>query len=192
MELKHKGSKKLSTERLYIRKYSPDDTQEIFDNWASSPDNTKGLAWKYHETIEETKKLVQAIISSYQLPFNYHWILELRETGECIGSIGLYFCDEVNLSAQIGYCIGDDFKGKGYATEAVKAVLEFSFNEVEFNRIDAAIAVWNQDSVKVVEKSGMIFEGIARKKYFFNPDGFEDTFMYSILRSDYEKTDNKN
>lgn len=86
----------------------------------------------------------------------------------------------------LGYCIKRNFWGNGYATEAAKAVLEYMFNEVGLNRIEASHSVNNKASGRVLEKVGMILEGCA-KEYYYSNIGFQDSNLYALTRGEYIK-----
>jgi RimJ/RimL family protein N-acetyltransferase len=116
---------------------------------------------------------------------DYVFVIEYE--GELAGLIGLHPQKDVyRLSLELGYWIGEPFWGKGLATESVKQVLDFAFNNLDINRIFAGALEHNEGSKKVLLKNGFLFEGIARKAVVKN-EVIMDEFRYGILRQDYSK-----
>jgi RimJ/RimL family protein N-acetyltransferase len=107
------------------------------------------------------------------------------DDGELVGAIGLHMKRDYER-AEIGYWLGVPFWGRGYATEAVAAVIRYGFEELKLNRIYAGYFSRNAASGRVMEKNGMKYEGSLRqhvKKW----DEFVDVIYYGILRSEWEK-----
>ena len=90
-------------------------------------------------------------------------------------------------TAEIGYTINEPWRGKGIATEAVQAVLDFAFGTICLNRIEAHYAVDNVASGAVLKKCGMLYEGHMRQKYLSMRGVFEDCDSYAILKEDWQK-----
>jgi [ribosomal protein S5]-alanine N-acetyltransferase len=86
--------------------------------------------------------------------------------------------------AEVGYWIGIPFWGRGYASEALEAIIEFGFKQLDLNRIHADHFVRNPASGRVMEKAGMKYEGRFRE-HILKWGKFEDLATYSILRSEY-------
>lgn len=72
-------------------------------------------------------------------------------------------------------------------SEAISAVLQYGFQEMNLNRIEAILDPANTSSVQLLENFDFVREGLLRE-YDFGQQGFDDVFMYSILKRDYEKT----
>jgi RimJ/RimL family protein N-acetyltransferase len=106
-----------------------------------------------------------------------------RESTELIGAIGLTI-DSRFKKAELGYWVGAQFWNKGYATEAAARVLEFGFEELDLNRIGAGHLARNPASGRVMQKIGMLREGIIRQGTI-KWDEFEDLEIYGMLRSDW-------
>jgi RimJ/RimL family protein N-acetyltransferase len=110
--------------------------------------------------------------------------ITLTATGELIGAITLIE-KRIHLRAEIGYWIGHAHWGNGFATEATIAIINWGFAERELNRIFAHHFAENPASGRVMQKSGMTYEGTIRDCVL--KDGrFIDTPMYSILRREWE------
>jgi RimJ/RimL family protein N-acetyltransferase len=116
--------------------------------------------------------------------------ITLTATGELIGAITLIE-KRIHLRAEIGYWIGYQHWGNGYATEATKAIIDWGFSERGLNRIFAHHFAENPASGRVMQKCGMSYEGTIRD--CVQKDGrFIDTPMYSILRREWETINEMN
>ena len=110
-------------------------------------------------------------------------MIVLKELGEPIGSISVVNHRDDIAEAEIGYCIGRPWWRKGITSEALAAVMEYLFDEVGMNRIEAKHDVNNPNSGNVMKKCSMVFEGISRSGDR-NNQGICDTATYAILRTD--------
>lgn len=179
----HKGTQPLKTPRLTLRKFTPDDAPAMFETWACDERATRYLTWTPHETPEFTRALLEEWCAAYENPAAYNWIIEYK--GTPIGSISVVRISEANEYADLGYCMGYQYWNQGFMPEAVKAVIDYLFAEVGFNRIGISHAVKNPASGRVAQKCGLKFEGI-RREYFKTPSGeFLDISEYAILRSEW-------
>lgn len=181
--LTHKGTQTLKTERLILRRFTHEDAKPMFETWANDARVSKFLTWEPHGNIEVTQGIVDSWVKDYDKADNYNWVIELE--GKIIGSISVVRIDENSEFAEIGYCIGFDFWGKGIMTEAAKAVIDFLFSEVNVNRVTITHATKNPASGKVAQKCGLTLEGVKRE-YFKSTDGESlDIAIYSILRREW-------
>ena len=93
--MNQKGTSRLETERLILRRFEIADDTAMFKNWCADPDVTKYLMWKTHESVEETRGVISDIwLSHYEEPDFYQWAIEPKELREPIGSIGVVKHDE--------------------------------------------------------------------------------------------------
>ena len=181
--MEHKGTQRIETERLVLRRFVSDDAPAMYKNWASDPEVTKFLTWPPHGSVDVTRKLIDMWISGYSRPDSYSWAIVLKEINEPIGSIAVVKLDEATSMVQIGYCIGRKWWHKGIMTEALDAVIDFAFDEIGADRVEAVHDPDNPNSGKVMLKCGMKYEGTLRRSSV-NNQGIVDTVYYSILRSD--------
>lgn len=180
--LNHKGTQEIKTKRLTLRRFTIEDAQAMFDNWANDERVTRFLTWGAHGCIDVTKFVLSDWCNSYEKDDFYNWAIEFE--GKVIGSIGCVDTNENSQRGEIGYCIGYDFWGKGITSEAAKAVIDYLLNDVGYNRIEIAHAKKNPASGKVALKCGLTYEG-TKRQYFKALNGeFLDIAFYSILKSD--------
>ena len=143
--------------------------------------NTLGIP----QNIEETIQVIAPWISAHNADVirNYTFKIEHISSSEFIGLIALKLWPAKNKRAEVWYKIHPKHWKKGYATEVLKAVIDFGFDELKLHRIQAGCAVENIASIKVLEKVGMKYEGRGRQVLPLK-SGWSDNFEYSILDSD--------
>ena len=160
----------LKTERLSLRPMHFIDAEDMFD-YAKRDDVTEYLLWRPHTSLSYTKDYLKYIQTRYALGDFYDWALIDRESRRMIGTCGFTRIDTTNNSAEIGYVLNPDFWGRGIACEAAMRVLEFGFEELSLQRIEARFMQGNEASLRVMQKLGMTFEGyhkdavLAKGKY---------------------------
>ena len=173
----------METERLILRKLVMLDAEDMF-NYACEPAVSRFMPWEAHKTIKETKEFIGFILSGYERQRKLTWAIELKATGEMIGTIDFVKWLPKHGRAEIAYALSRQYWGMGYMPEAAKALMAFGFNNMELNKVEASILLGNCQSRSVLEKIGMFFEGVARQ-HFKLRDEFVDLAMYSILRSEF-------
>ena len=118
------GTQQLETHRLILRRYRPEDAEDMFSNWASDPEVTKFLTWPTHTNVDVTRYVLNDWISHYDDGGFFNWAIELKETGSVIGNIAAVKVFEEAEAAEIGYCMGRAFWGRGIMPEALRAVMD--------------------------------------------------------------------
>lgn len=180
----HKGTVTLKTERLLLRRFTLDDAEAMYRNWASDPEVTKYLTWQPHTSIDVTLQQIDSLISKYEEPNFYQWAIVPKDLGEPIGGINIVRSNMDTGSVTIAYRIGKAWWRKGYTSEAFATVIKFLFEEVCVNRIEATHLQENPNSGKVMAKCGLKYEGTLRQAGK-NNQGVFDELYYAILAEDY-------
>ena len=175
----------LTSSNLSLRLVQQFDLQNIHE-LLSFPEvdqyNTLGIP----KNLEETQQILQIHLNDLQKkPIkSYTFTVEQNTDNQFIGLIAINLGSTKFKSAEIWYKLRPDFWGKGFATEAVKAILDFGFNTLKLHRIEAGCAVENIGSIKVLEKVGMTREGGKRKALPLKT-GWADNFEYAILAEEF-------
>ena len=176
----NKGTVTLETERLILRKIKLSDDNDIFNCWTSDYNVSKYVTWNPHKTKEETKKLTNYWVNDYDNDYSYRWLVVLKNTNETIGMIDVVAKNLQYMTAEVGYCYGSKFWGNGYATEALKIVINYLHSE-GFHVVYAQHFNSNIASGKVMKKAGMEYEGLLKSRVI-NKDGErEDVRIYSSV-----------
>lgn len=186
--MNHRGTIRIETDRLILRRFTIEDADIMYKNWASDDEVTKYLTWPTHADVGVTRMILEEWVQKYSDLDFYQWAIELREIGEPIGSLSVVSYESKTASATLGWCMGKHWWGQRLMPEAGSAVLKYLFEEVEFNRIAAQHDADNSRSGRVMQKIGMTREGTLRASGR-NNRGIVDEVYYSILKEDYEKKD---
>lgn len=178
------GTQILQTERLILRRFVESDAEAMFQNWASSAENLTYVTWDPHPDVEVTRNSIRNWVASYTNPNYYKWAICLKEKPEqVIGDISIVEMDDIDSSCEIGYVLGKAYWGRGIMTEALIAVLEFCFTQLDLQGVKARYASLNPASGRVMEKAGMsylktVINGVEQKGYL------ADLIYYQISRED--------
>lgn len=183
--LDHKGTKIIETERLILRPFRSSDAPLMFKNWAGDREVTRFLTWNAHRSVSDSECVINMWVAEYNENSTYNWAIVPKEFGEPIGGINVVRIHANNDAAEIGYCIGRDWWGKGIMTEAFSAIIPYLF-DVGFNRIQAEHAVKNPASGRVMQKCGLTYEGTLRQFFRATSGELLDISYYSILREEFE------
>ncbi len=139
--------------------------------------------------VKKNKDTVEHMIGHFERDFNKKKVIFLgiclaKSPDEMIGVAEMFdYDDKVNMIT-IGYRLNEDFWGQGIAKQAVKAMVDYLFDTVLINRIQAFVMVPNVRSQRVLQKSGFKKEGVLRQAQYWKGKGVVDLEVYSLLRSD--------
>ncbi|MEL6303676.1 MAG: GNAT family N-acetyltransferase [Bacteroidota bacterium] len=180
-------SKDIISKRLKIRRIEWNDLEHIH-TLHSLPESDEFNTLGIPKDMDATKKVITPWIAENQSnsPKNYTFAVESNDNAEFLGLFGLKLGKPKFKSAEVWYIFHPNHWGKGYATEAVNAVLKFGFEKLKLHRIEAGCAVENIGSIKVLEKAGMFREG-RKREILPLKSGWSDNFSFAILESDYFK-----
>ncbi len=170
----------LTTERLVLRNYRAEDWERVHI-YGSNPDFSKYELWGPN-TLEDTHKFVAEMIQqSSDMPrFKFDYAVCMKESNLLIGGCGIRRESELSQVANLGWAINPDFQGKGYATEAAKALIDFGFQTLNLSVIYATCDTRNATSYKVMEKLGMKKVGFIKGTKEVKGH-VRDSFRYEIL-----------
>lgn len=177
--MNHIGTKKLSTDRLVLRRFEEKDAEEIFLGFVNQEEFLY-YANKEKRTLEEEKESLKGISEKYNNNEYYNWLITIKETNKIIGAINLRV-NNYNDSVEFNYAIDNRYINNGYMTEALNEIKRFCFEELNVNRFQGGCVIKNLASKRVMEKCGMECEGIL-KSYIKLKDGFHDMYMFSIIK----------
>lgn len=180
----HCGTQRIETARLLLRRFTVNDADAMYSNWASDPEVTKFLSWPAHSSIDVSRAVLEAWVSSYSQENYYQWAIVLKEHGSGpIGSISAAYLNDDIAMIHIGYCLGKNWWHQGIMSEALKAVMDYFFDEVGANRIESRHDPRNPHSGMVMKKCGMKYEGTMRSSAR-NNRGICDACWYALLKSE--------
>ena len=172
----------LHTPRLILRAFTEADAEDVFA-WAGDARVTMFLGWQPHESIEATRQVLAGWIAEYANEDHYDWAIEFG--GRVIGRIHTNYVSRGHRRCELGYYIGHDYWGKGLASEALRRVLDYLFNEAGMNRVEAIYEPENPASGRVMEKCGMKYEGTLRQFFRCRDGSYADGLLYAVLTEDF-------
>jgi len=132
----------------------------------------------YPLSIKQAKKDLLELIKDNKKKENDVFMIDIN--GNAIGMIELF---EIipNHKAKIGYWVGNNYRGKGIGTKALKLMTRYGFKKYNLKKITANVFIYNKASAKALEKAGFKLEGILKKNRLKNNKYIDDKF-YAILR----------
>lgn len=183
MAFMHSNDINIKTERLLLRQFQMDDVEDMLANWIADPRVQGEYGEPTYEASLNVIKLLDMWIQNYDEVPSYRWAIVLNETNVCIGQIGfccIYLDDRI---AEVEYCIGREFWNKGYASEALNAVIKHTFDNTDFVKLEAFYRNKNVKSGGVLRKANMKIVSNVRRFELKNelPKG---KICYAIYKED--------
>ena len=172
----------LLTEHLTLDRFCPEDVPAVRDTLYTES-VCRNLFITPNKTTEEVAENIQWLLDGYDTKEDFHqWAV--RENGVCVGRMMLSVNRRFSTGT-VAYYLAESVWGRGYMTEILKRVIDFCFDDLELNRVEADHFARNPASGRVMEKAGMTKEGLARQKYCKDGE-FLDAVLYAIVKGDRE------
>lgn len=143
------------------------------------------LPWPYRK--EHAAGLVLLAKNQLKSRTGYHFLVTSRKTGEVYGVIGLACGRKIDRHAEVGYWLGPNHWGQGYASEALSAALAFAFRRLKLVRVWARSVPANKVSARMLRRAGFKSEGTLRKHRLIQGK-WHDERQWGILRDEYLNT----
>ena len=170
----------LYTEHLTMDRFTLEDVPAVRDGLYTEA-VCRNLFITPNKTTQEVTENIQWLLEGYETREDFHqWAV--REKGQCIGRVMLTVNRRFSTGS-VAYYLAECAWGKGYMTELLKRVIDFCFDDLGLNRVEADHFARNPASGRVMEKAGMTKEGLARQKYCKDGE-FLDAALYAILKQD--------
>ena len=176
------GTAELRTERLILRRYRMDDAEALHRFLGSDPAMARYSGWNPYATPEMARGTVRRFIDSYQDEHFYGWALDAEDV--LVGTIGAY--DYADDRIEAGFSIARACWGRGYATEALKAVLRYLTANEGIGCVTAWCAAENTGSRRVLEKAGMRLADTQRGGLTVDGKTY-DKLIFEYRKNDLEK-----
>ncbi len=174
----------INTERLLLSQFLNEDVESLvkLDGDKSVADMTLNVPHPY--SIKDANEWISTHEENWATGKSLSLSIRLKKNStnntELIGAVGIRR-NAKHFRGEIGYWVGEPYRGNSFCTEAVSALIDFSFEHLYLKKIEATVLVNNIASQKVLENNGM--KKVAEfKSHFFKNDKFVDVFYYSILR----------
>ncbi|MDQ1146661.1 ribosomal-protein-alanine N-acetyltransferase [Bacillus sp. SORGH_AS 510] len=176
----------LETKRLKLIEITHQHVESIFEV-LSLEEVTRFYGTNRFTLPAEASKLIDLFQKNFQEKRGIRWGIKIKENQRIIGTVGLNALHMNNKRAEIGYELHPSFWRMGYASEAIKEVLSFSFDQLNLFRIGAVVFPENEASIHLLLKQGFTKEGVLRG-YIHQNDAFHDTCVLSLLQTEWRKS----
>lgn len=158
------------TDKEQVFAYRSDAQTNKYQNWVP-------------RSVLEVEEFIQKTASEMNQPNTWYQMVILKnDDGKLIGDIGLHFIGEEGKYAEFGCTLAKQYQGKGYATEALQAVITFFFDSLAKEKITTSIDPRNVDSIRLVERLGFTKEAYLEKSLFLNGEWVDDVIY--VLHND--------
>ena len=176
----------LHTPRLLLRAFAERDAESIY----SLQSNARVL--RYWDSppwteLSRADAFIAACRKMQEEGSGARFAIETRADNTFVGWCSMFRWNPVYRSLGIGYCFDEPSWGKGYATEAVRAMVQWAYDTLDLNRVEAELDTRNAASAKVLEKLGFEREGLRREDCIVSGE-VSDSWIYGLLRRDWKAT----
>lgn len=178
-----KMMKVIETQRMILKGWTESDAAELF-SLAKNPNVGPHAGWKPHADEQESLEVIRTLFLTSMV-----WKVTDKKSGALMGSLGLE-TDRFRpgiASKELGYWIGEEYWGKGLATEAARAAIKYGFDELDLEIIGICTSPYNLRSQRVIEKLGFTYEGTHRRCYKIYDGTIRDSLTYSMLKEEWER-----
>jgi ribosomal-protein-alanine N-acetyltransferase len=175
----------LESERLRFRRLTDNDAPQILE-LRSDPKIMEFIPRPLLLDLEGALAHIKMINDNIDANTDINWAVTEKNNDKCIGIMGFFRTQPENFRTELGYMILPKYSGKGYVTEAVKEILDYAFNQLNFHSIEATIDSRHIKSERVLIKNGFSKEAHFKENFFYNNE-FTDTVIYSLLKRNFKK-----
>ena len=178
----------IESTRLLLRRFKEVDIDSFY-GYRSDPEVEKYQGWGEF-TLDDCRLFVAAVKDSNpgKPGDRSQMAIELTKTSAMIGDLYFHVFNDDSQQAEIGYSLARQYQGHGYATEAVKTLLEYAFGTLRLHRITAGVDSDNVRSIALLERIGMRREGHLVQNGWFR-GRWTDEYQYAILRDEWLNSD---
>ena len=174
----------ISTETLTLRLLTEVDLPEVY-NIFSHPEVMRYWSYPPWTNMAQAEQWLMNVQEGYRTRKDIQLGIERRMDDSLLGTCTLFQFHIASRRAEIGYALGRPFWGFGYMHQALQALLEYAFETMNLNRLEADIDPRNQASAKTLERLGFQKEGHLRERWIVNGE-ISDTDLYGLLRREWQ------
>ena len=175
------ASEPIRTDRLLLRRSVPEDAETI-SAYRSDPNVNAQQGWDRTDVDSVRADIVEMSRRSPGEPGGWvQYTVEDRESGRVVGDVGLSLADGEPNVIKVGYTIAPEFQGSGFATEAIRALVDYAFDTLGADAVRAHASALNTPSIRVAEKVGM---RLIEKRAYRDGDEVWYGVRYEVRRDD--------
>lgn len=170
---------------ISIRHYKAEDVEPFYEAVLETVDDAfQWLPWCHPGyTREEAQGWIAMQMELWNAGIEYNFLIVDDDSGKLLGGVGINAIHPLHRFGFLGYWVRSSCMGKGIATIAARQAAVYAFRNLPIHRIEILMALGNKASKRVAEKTGAVYEGIAREKLFLH-DAFVDAHVFSLLPGD--------
>ena len=173
----------ITTDRLVLRRFRLEDAAALAA-YRSVPEVARYQSWTSPYSLDKARYAVQTMVAADpSYPGWFQYAVELTDGRHLIGDVGVNLADNL-MQAEIGYTLAPDRQGHGYATEAVRAVLDHLFRVQGLHRVSAECDARNTPSARLLERLGFTREGLRRQHTWIKHE-WTDDLLYGLLAEEW-------
>jgi len=174
----------IAAQRVSLRPLTSNDANDLFRIfgdaevmrfWSSPP-------W---QDVADAHALIENVTRGAAENQFYQWGVAHNDEDTVIGTCTLFQLDRRNRRAEIGFILRRDCWGQGFMTEALGALLQFSFETMKLHRLEADVDPRNEACIRLLERVGFQREGLLRERWLVNGE-VNDSLMLGLLRGDFQ------
>lgn len=174
---------RIMTSRFTLRGIQREDEEALHQIW-TDPRVDRYFSMEHFESRQETRAMIALLSSLWGGDEGCRWSILDNQTGQIAGTCGFHKVAPQHHRAELGYELAPSFWGRGLMQEVIGAVLDYCFNDRDFNRIEAFVTAGNERSARTLLSAGFTLEGTLRQ-YEFARGQFVDHWLFSVLRSEW-------
>ncbi len=172
--------------KINLRPVTKHDAQSIYQ-YARDKEISRYTFIPYPYKLEDALHFIRHTQIAARKGTEFNLGIESKVTGQIIGMIGLMYVSKKHQRAEIGYWVAKSFWGKGHATEAIRLMLRYAFDQLGLVRIVAGVLHPNAASARVLEKVGFLLEGCLRRHVLQHGQWLSE-FRYGILKEEFDSS----
>ncbi|RLD58981.1 MAG: N-acetyltransferase [Bacteroidetes bacterium] len=174
----------LITERLILRPVKEKDAKAIF-SYRSDSFTNQYQGW-IPKSLEDVHEFINKVSPEFDVVDTWFQFVIIRNnSNEIIGDVGIHFLDADKKQVEIGCTIDKKYQEKGYATEALRQIIDYLFSKFNKHRIITSLDPGNSNSIKLVERLGFRKEAHFKESILINGEWVDD-LVYAILNKEWK------
>lgn len=174
----------LETQQLILRRITADDHHDWLAVWHSPGVLDYLIDFQGAPNDAVGREIIQWAERVFLDKTGIRWAITLKPADRMIGSCGFHLYDRAHRRAEIGYELHSDFWRQGIMTEAVGALLEFCFADLQTHRVEADVVEGNAASAALLKKAGFTLEGVWRERVY-QRNVYQSLWQFGLLAPEY-------
>ena len=175
----------LETQRLILRRIRVSDYSDMYE-YSSDYEVTRYLTWHPHKSVDDSKEYTEYLQKRYNDGKFFDWGLEHKDSKKFVGTCGFTTINLNNNQAEVGYVLSRKYWGQGLIPEALSSIMDFGFNYIGFDKIEARFLDGNEKSRRVMQKMGMSFEKKMYNSLHIKGE-YKTVHTYAVSREAFNK-----